>query len=364
MSAWGCAAACVNGRFWCANAGFQSATHPSSRVGDGVCDCCDGSDEAAGACANTCEADGAEWRREQARHEDVVKRGVEERAKYAQRGREARAEAARTRDEALAGLDTARARQEAAKAAQAEAEKVEAEERERRGREGEQELHRSLGLSSLRAEELRGALVTLARRANASDVLEEVLRSLVAPGTVVVWPEGSPRGEEAGGAAEPFSTPEADAARKEVSDAAAEVARLEIQLKDADRWDGKDFGPDDAWRPLAERCIASQIQKYRYEVCPFERAQQDHTALGSFKAWKVPPAQARDGRFPTMTFEGGSRCWNGPARSIEVEFRCGVEDRIVSVDEPSTCVYTAVAETPAACLLDSSPPPRESGDEL
>ena len=46
--------ACINGRFFCRNRGHQSEHVPSSRVNDGVCDCCDGSDERDGAttCAN------------------------------------------------------------------------------------------------------------------------------------------------------------------------------------------------------------------------------------------------------------------------------------------------------------------------
>ncbi len=47
--------ACANGRFWCANEGFFGGYLNSSMVRDGVCDhavCCDGSDEAAGACPN------------------------------------------------------------------------------------------------------------------------------------------------------------------------------------------------------------------------------------------------------------------------------------------------------------------------
>lgn len=37
--------ACQNGVFYCANRKFRPETLPASRVNDGVCDCCDGSDE-------------------------------------------------------------------------------------------------------------------------------------------------------------------------------------------------------------------------------------------------------------------------------------------------------------------------------
>lgn len=49
------------GVFECANRGHRPVRMPSSRVGDGVCDCCDGSDEPAGLCAATCEEASEAW---------------------------------------------------------------------------------------------------------------------------------------------------------------------------------------------------------------------------------------------------------------------------------------------------------------
>ncbi|XP_062079617.1 glucosidase 2 subunit beta-like [Humulus lupulus] len=47
--------ACPNGRFYCQNAGHAPKVLFSSRVNDGICDCCDGSDEYddKGKCPNT-----------------------------------------------------------------------------------------------------------------------------------------------------------------------------------------------------------------------------------------------------------------------------------------------------------------------
>lgn len=55
-----CVAACEKGMFHCANAGFKGIDITSSTVNDGVCDCCDGTDEYASpvsaTCPNTCAA--------------------------------------------------------------------------------------------------------------------------------------------------------------------------------------------------------------------------------------------------------------------------------------------------------------------
>jgi protein kinase C substrate 80K-H len=50
-----------------------------------------------------------------------------------------------------------------------------------------------------------------------------------------------------------------------------------------------------------------------------------------------------------MVFSSGERCWNGPSRSITVYLRCGGENVLAEVEEPSRCEYAATLYTPAAC---------------
>ena len=63
-----------------------------------------------------------------------------------------------------------------------------------------------------------------------------------------------------------------------------------------------------------------------------------------------------------MRFAGGAKCWNGPKRSLTVTVRCGVENRMATVIEPSMCTYTAEFETPAACAFSSKPLQLDLGD--
>lgn len=51
--------ACSLSRFYCINKGHRGEWVPSSRVDDGICDCCDGSDESS-VCALTCEEEASE----------------------------------------------------------------------------------------------------------------------------------------------------------------------------------------------------------------------------------------------------------------------------------------------------------------
>ena len=50
-----------------------------------------------------------------------------------------------------------------------------------------------------------------------------------------------------------------------------------------------------------------------------------------------------------MNFKSGTRCWNGPERSLSVSLLCGREEKILAVSEPEMCTYTMDFATPAAC---------------
>ena len=45
----------------------------------------------------------------------------------------------------------------------------------------------------------------------------------------------------------------------------------------------------------------------------------------------------------------GITCWNGPERSVDVHLKCGLENQLLTVKEPSRCEYLFEFETPALC---------------
>ncbi|KAH0906603.1 hypothetical protein HID58_038430 [Brassica napus] len=73
-----CTSACPNGKFYCRNAGHSPLVLFSSRVNDGICDCCDGSDEYDGkvACSNTCWEAGKAARENLKKKIDTYNQGV------------------------------------------------------------------------------------------------------------------------------------------------------------------------------------------------------------------------------------------------------------------------------------------------
>ena len=82
--------ACPNGRFHCRNKGHKPADILSSRVNDGICDCCDGSDEweSRATCTNTCKEMGEKALAEQKRLQELHEQGNHKRMEYVTQGRE------------------------------------------------------------------------------------------------------------------------------------------------------------------------------------------------------------------------------------------------------------------------------------
>ncbi|KAK7241826.1 low-density lipoprotein receptor [Aureococcus anophagefferens] len=111
------------------------------------------------------------------------------------------------------------------------------------------------------------------------------------------------------------------------------------------------YGRDSALWPLRETCISKKFSGYKYEVCFFKGAKQGSTRLGDYQR----STKHANNVTATLVYEHGEHCWNGPSRSLAVTLVCGAETGILDVDEPSTCVYAATVETPAVCVDADAP---------
>ncbi|CAN8178947.1 unnamed protein product, partial [Coccothraustes coccothraustes] len=105
-------------------------------------------------------------------------------------------------------------------------------------------------------------------------------------------------------------------------------------------------------------------QRVPVPALPFQRVTQRpkhggaETSLGLWGSWAGPDGD----RFGAQKYEGGTGCWQGPARATTVRLRCGPATALVAAAEPSRCEYLLELETPAACR--EPPAPREEHDEL
>jgi protein kinase C substrate 80K-H len=158
-----------------------------------------------------------------------------------------------------------------------------------------------------------------------------------------------PRWTDPEAAQEPYRSDEGDRARGELNMLRADESRLQGEVKTLDEEAGMDFGGEGAFRKLKGQCFDLRVNQYTYTACPFGRASQDSTTLGNFGGWEEVAAAAGGGTEKVMKFTGGTRCWNGPDRSLTLHFECGFRDALLSVDEPEKCAYRGRFATPAAC---------------
>lgn len=123
------------------------------------------------------------------------------------------------------------------------------------------------------------------------------------------------------------------------------------------------FGPSNVFLPLKGKCFNYNDREYTYTLCMFERATQEsspgmQTELGRWTSWDGPD----ENPYTRQRYEGGMQCWNGPTRSAVINIACGIEDKIISVTEPSKCEYVYDFITPAACP-DLDPPEEQQQQE-
>jgi protein kinase C substrate 80K-H len=72
-----CSALHPASQFYCVNKGHRGQWIPSSRVDDGVCDCCDGSDESGVvSCANSCAVQAKQASESMAKKIKVLEEGA------------------------------------------------------------------------------------------------------------------------------------------------------------------------------------------------------------------------------------------------------------------------------------------------
>ncbi|KAL1499998.1 hypothetical protein AB1Y20_012675 [Prymnesium parvum] len=138
--------------------------------------------------------------------------------------------------------------------------------------------------------------------------------------------------------------------------------------KGSERWGG-DFVP------LAAECFEARLccgpcsrysskERYLWRLCPFRWVTQEPehggkpTLIGRFAGWAttqlpslVTPMADVGAPRAVWQHEDGEQCWQGPARSLRVELRCGNESKLAAVEEDGKCRYLMLFYTPAACAV-------------
>lgn len=143
----------------------------------------------------------------------------------------------------------------------------------------------------------------------------------------------------------------AESARAAYDKIDSKVVRLQKKMDELKKTLDKDFGPEAQFAHWDGNCYPLTVKQYTYEVCPYGRAAQKEghssTSLGNWEGLETK----EDGSV-VLKFKGGQACWQGPQRSLTVKLRCGAEDKPLTVEEPSKCVYEMEMETPAVCNME------------
>ena len=133
----------------------------------------------------------------------------------------------------------------------------------------------------------------------------------------------------------------------------------------------KDYGTDDIFRSLKDKCIELDSGEYTYELCWLSRISQKSKKGGAhannhmgnfvrFDAVVVDEEVRADGtglgkgERVALRYENGASCWNGPNRSVLVVLACAEEEKVWKVQEEEKCVYRMEVGTPAVCQAAGS----------
>lgn len=155
------------------------------------------------------------------------------------------------------------------------------------------------------------------------------------------------------------ATTRLNSARNDASNQQRSKTEKEEDLK-------KDYGTDDIFRSLKDKCIELDSGEYTYELCWLSRISQKskkngahaNNHMGSYVRFdkvmvdeevKADGTGLGKGERVALRYENGASCWNGPNRSVLVVLACAEEEKVWKVQEEEKCVYRMDVGTPAVC---------------
>lgn len=158
------------------------------------------------------------------------------------------------------------------------------------------------------------------------------------------------------------------------SDIKGKQREADDKKKDLD----KDYGRDDIFRYLKDKCVSTDSGEYTYELCWMGKTSQKSkkgggsTNMGNFERINTEESDEEDrhdgkglgrGKRVVLRYENGQHCWNGPNRRTDVWLGCAETEELWRVSEQEKCVYKMEVGTPAACE-EAVEPGTRGRDEL
>ncbi|GAA5816614.1 hypothetical protein MFLAVUS_010144 [Mucor flavus] len=144
-----------------------------------------------------------------------------------------------------------------------------------------------------------------------------------------------------------------ESARKLFQDAENEVNSLNTELEKIKQDLAVDYGKDKEWLKLKDVCVEKNEGEYTYSLCflgdAYQKSNKDSTRtfLGKFEKF-----DGDKDLYEVHVHTHGTRCWNGPERSVKAKIECGLKNEIIEVSEPEKCEYHYRMLSPAVCQAD------------
>jgi protein kinase C substrate 80K-H len=167
--------------------------------------------------------------------------------------------------------------------------------------------------------------------------------------------------DNANSGSESKAVSEARTAHQTVAD---DVKSKQSTLSDQKSDLSKDYGFQDIFRALKDKCVQKDSGEYTYELCWMKNTSQKskkgggNTGMGNFVRFDkmvVDEEVGADGKGLgkgerlVLKYENGQNCWNGPNRETTVVLACAETDEIWKVAEMEKCLYKMEVGTPVVC---------------
>ncbi|KAL7316692.1 hypothetical protein PS15m_003150 [Mucor circinelloides] len=385
--------ACPNSFFYCANEGHIPAYIKSYAVNDGVCDdaCCDGSDENGDliSCPNRCKQVGEIYRKEQSSLKKSTEAGLNAKRQLIE---DAQKQVAMWEEDQTKLEDEIILKKSNLLRLQRELQDLESRTVGSAKKSGKKIKCQS---SSLEVATLKHDIVILKKELNVlksilgdmkrdhnhnfhdmavksaisgydefvtrfasiEAIIDDNLENINAQDDVDDVDQDDDEDEEEGEAeaAAPAEekSPQVEAlenTRKLVREAEDEVNMLNNDLEKVKKDLSTDYGVDREWLKLKDVCIEKDEGEYTYSLCflgdAYQKSNKDSTRthLGKFAKF-----DGGDDLYKVHIHNHGTRCWNGPERSVKATIECGLNNEILDVSEPEKCEYHFRMLSPAVC---------------
>ncbi|KAA1477318.1 hypothetical protein DENSPDRAFT_854288 [Dentipellis sp. KUC8613] len=129
------------------------------------------------------------------------------------------------------------------------------------------------------------------------------------------------------------------------------------------------YGKEGEWWDQQYIPLTKDAGDYTYQVVLFRGAARmskngdERLDLGTFASWNSDTnvTEGSSEYYKEQMYTNGTQCWNGVRRSVRFKIECGLENAILTVEEPEECKYLFTGTSPAVCFALEED---EAGEDL